>query len=64
MVGEEERHPPLLLARQGEERQRIGAGQDRGHLPGEPNGRVVERPYKAALTNSGQRHPVTRDLPG
>ncbi|MET7242392.1 hypothetical protein ABZT49_03410 [Methylobacterium sp. EM32] len=33
-------------------------------LPGEPNGRVVERPYKAALTNSGQRHPVTRDLPG
>ncbi|AWB24048.1 hypothetical protein DA075_26825 [Methylobacterium currus] len=33
-------------------------------LPGEPNGRVVERPYKAALTGSGQRHPVTRDLPG
>ncbi|WP_407519420.1 hypothetical protein [Methylobacterium oryzisoli] len=33
-------------------------------LPGEPNGRVVERPFKAALTGSGQRHPVTRDLPG
>ncbi|MEH3146290.1 MAG: hypothetical protein PGN34_13285 [Methylobacterium frigidaeris] len=33
-------------------------------LPGEPNGRVVERPYKAALTGSGQRHPVTRELPG
>ncbi len=25
---------------------------------------MVERAYKAALTDSGQRHPVTRDLPG
>ncbi|MBX9931276.1 MAG: hypothetical protein K2Y56_07025 [Methylobacterium sp.] len=33
-------------------------------LPGEPNGRVVERAYKAALTGTGQRHPVTRALPG
>ncbi|KQP42679.1 hypothetical protein ASF49_02245 [Methylobacterium sp. Leaf104] len=33
-------------------------------LPGEPNGRVVEQPYKAALTGVGNRHPVTRALPG
>ena len=33
-------------------------------LPGDPNGRVVERPYKAALTQTGARHPVTRALPG
>ncbi|CAA2140498.1 hypothetical protein [Methylobacterium bullatum] len=33
-------------------------------LPGEPNGRVVEQPYKAALTGTGTRHPVTRALPG
>lgn len=33
-------------------------------LPGEPNGRVVEQPYKAALTAIGNRHPVTRALPG
>ncbi|NEU12400.1 hypothetical protein G3T14_09665 [Methylobacterium sp. BTF04] len=33
-------------------------------LPGEPNGRVVEQPYKAALTATGNRHPVTRALPG
>ncbi len=33
-------------------------------LPGEPNGRVLDQPYKAALTDSGQRHPVTRGLPG
>jgi hypothetical protein len=33
-------------------------------LPGEPNGRVVEQPYKAALTGIGTRHPVTRALPG
>lgn len=33
-------------------------------LPGEPNGRVIEQPYKAALTNIGNRHPVTRALPG
>ena len=33
-------------------------------LPGDPSGRVVERPYKAALTPTGNRHPVTRALPG
>ena len=33
-------------------------------LPGEPSGQVVEEPYKAMLTGSGQRHPVARDLPG
>jgi hypothetical protein len=33
-------------------------------LPGEPNGRVVEQPYKASLTGLGTRHPVTRALPG
>ena len=33
-------------------------------LPGEPNGRVLEQPYKAALTGTGTRHPVTRALPG
>lgn len=35
-----------------------------GILPGDPDGRVVERPYKATPTQTGQRHPVTRDLPG
>ncbi len=35
-----------------------------GILPGDPNGRVVERPYKATPTQVGQRHPVTRLLPG
>jgi hypothetical protein len=35
-----------------------------GILPGDPDGRVVERPYKAAPTRTGLRHPVTRDLPG
>ena len=29
-----------------------------------PDGRVVEKPYKATPTQIGQRHPVTRDLPG
>ncbi|AWN39359.1 hypothetical protein [Methylobacterium durans] len=33
-------------------------------LPGDPNGRVVEQPFKAALTQTGARHPVTRALPG
>ena len=33
-------------------------------LPGDPSGRVVERPYKAALMPTGNRHPVTRALPG
>ncbi len=35
-----------------------------GILPAIPTGGVVERPYKAAPTRTGQRHPVTRDLPG
>jgi len=33
-------------------------------IPGAPNGRIVEQPYKAAITSTGARHPVTRDLPG
>jgi hypothetical protein len=33
-------------------------------IPGAPNGRIVEQPYKAAITDTGARHPVTRDLPG
>ncbi|HEV2602180.1 MAG TPA: hypothetical protein VGU24_00825 [Microvirga sp.] len=33
-------------------------------IPGAPDGRVVEEPYKARITNQGARHPVTRDLPG
>src|SRR4051812_22195815 len=33
-------------------------------LPGEPDGRIVESPFKARVTTGGQRHPVTRDLPG
>ncbi|MDE4911801.1 hypothetical protein PQI07_14005 [Methylobacterium sp. 092160098-2] len=35
-----------------------------GILPGDPDGRVVEKPYKATPTQVGQRHPVTRALPG
>ena len=26
--------------------------------------RIVEQPYKARITDTGERHPVTRDLPG
>ncbi|WP_112662721.1 hypothetical protein [Microvirga flavescens] len=33
-------------------------------IPGRPDGRILEEPYKARLTNTGTRHPVTRDLPG
>ncbi|NIX76228.1 hypothetical protein [Microvirga terricola] len=33
-------------------------------IPGIPDGRIVERPYKAAITATGTRHPVTRELPG
>jgi hypothetical protein len=33
-------------------------------IPGLPDGRIVEEPYKARITDSGARHPVTRDLPG
>ncbi|ESR23156.1 threonine dehydrogenase [Lutibaculum baratangense] len=31
-------------------------------LPAQPSGRVVEEPYRAALSIEGQRHPITRDL--
>jgi hypothetical protein len=33
-------------------------------LPAEPRGVVTEAPYHARLTEQGQRHPVTRGLPG
>ncbi|WP_230531674.1 hypothetical protein [Microvirga roseola] len=33
-------------------------------IPGTPTGRIIEEPYKANITNTGERHPVTRDLPG
>jgi hypothetical protein len=33
-------------------------------IPGTPDGRIVENPYKAVITDSGKRHPVTRGLPG
>jgi hypothetical protein len=33
-------------------------------IPGNPDGRIVEQPYRARITESGERHPVTRELPG
>src|SRR5919112_741816 len=33
-------------------------------IPGNPDGRIVEQPYKAKITENGERHPVTRELPG
>ncbi|MBZ6078328.1 hypothetical protein [Microvirga puerhi] len=33
-------------------------------IPGVPDGRIVEEPYRAHITDTGARHPVTRDLPG
>jgi hypothetical protein len=33
-------------------------------LPAEPNGEVTERAFRAALTDAGKRHPVTRGLEG
>jgi hypothetical protein len=33
-------------------------------LPAEPRGLVTETPFHARLTDQGQRHPVTRGLPG
>lgn len=33
-------------------------------LPAVPSGRVVEQPFKPALTELGAKHPVTNDLPG
>jgi len=33
-------------------------------IPGKPLGRVIEQPFKPTLSEAGDRHPVTRDLPG
>ncbi len=33
-------------------------------LPAAPSGRVVEEPFKPRLTELGEKHPVTSDLPG
>ena len=33
-------------------------------IPGTPDGRIVEEPYRARITAGGKRHPVTRELPG
>jgi hypothetical protein len=33
-------------------------------MPGAPTGRLLERPFKAKLSDDGLRHPVTRGLPG
>jgi hypothetical protein len=33
-------------------------------LPAEPTGRVVEEAFKPKMTELGEKHPVTRDLPG
>jgi hypothetical protein len=33
-------------------------------LPAEPSGDITEQPYRAQLTEAGQRHPVTRGLEG
>ncbi len=33
-------------------------------LPAEPTGRVIEQPFKPAVTELGEKHPVTAGLPG
>ncbi|ADZ69586.1 membrane protein [Polymorphum gilvum] len=33
-------------------------------LPARPTGRVIERPFHAQISDLGDRHPVTRGLPG
>ena len=33
-------------------------------IPGDPTGTVIEEAYKATITETGERHPVTRGLPG
>jgi hypothetical protein len=33
-------------------------------LPAMPTGQLIERPFKAKLSGDGQKHPVTRELPG
>ncbi len=35
-----------------------------GILPAVPTGAVLEEPYRAEVSKTGSRHPVTRDLPG
>jgi hypothetical protein len=35
-----------------------------GVLPAEPTGEVAEASFRPAVTKMGERHPVTRDLPG
>ena len=32
--------------------------------PGRPDGRLIERAFRAEITDDGLKHPVTRDLPG
>ncbi len=32
--------------------------------PGKPDGRLIERAFRAGITDDGLKHPVTRDLPG
>ncbi len=33
-------------------------------MPARPDGKIIERAFLAQVTNTGQRHPVTRALPG
>ena len=33
-------------------------------IPARPDGKIVERPFLAQVTGTGERHPVTRALPG
>jgi hypothetical protein len=33
-------------------------------LPGEPTGTIIERGFRPTVTETGNRHPVTADLPG
>ena len=33
-------------------------------VPARPTGRVIERPFQPRVSDKGQRHPVTSDLPG
>lgn len=33
-------------------------------LPARPTGRVIDAPFRPVLTDAGQRHPVTTELPG
>jgi hypothetical protein len=33
-------------------------------LPALPTGQLIERPFKAKISSDGQKHPVTRGLPG